>query len=144
MELSRNLTARGFTTLRAEQLTLQDRLQTFRDARCVVLPLGAGLANLAYRIGKPAGIVEIFPADRDSAAVRRVVQPRVRLLLPAVVGTPLSHRGSFSVDVATVIHAVDEVLAELPTESRAESASAPVPDIARALEHLPHVAVPGR
>ncbi len=46
---------------------LPERLQTFRAARCVVLPLGAGLANVVHRIGQPTGIVEIFPADKEFA-----------------------------------------------------------------------------
>ena len=40
--------------------------------RCVVLAVGAGLANVVHRIGRPTGIVEVFPADKESRAIRRV------------------------------------------------------------------------
>jgi hypothetical protein len=116
-ELARSLALRGFTVLRAERLALEERLQTFRNARCIVLPAGAGLANVVHRIGKATGIVEIFPADK------RFAQPygawfsrEFGFSYRAVVGTPVSHRGSFSVDVAPVVRAVEDVLAELPDE----------------------------
>jgi hypothetical protein len=149
-ELTRSLTPRGFTVLRAERLTLEDRLQTFRNARCVVLPLGAGLANVAHRIGNPAGIVEIFPADK------RFAQPygawfsrEFGFSYRAVVGTPVSHRGSFRVDVAPVMRAVEEVLAELPAEpSPAPSEQGPrglahLPRLGRARKRVPRAVLPG-
>ena len=81
---SRNsLAPRGFTTLRAERLSLPERLQTFRAARCVVLPIGAGLANVVHRIGRPTGIVEVFPADKEFAQPYGAwLSPGVRLRVP--------------------------------------------------------------
>jgi len=120
-ELRQHLAPRGFTVLRAERLSLPERLQTFRAARCVVLPLGAGLASVVHRIGRPTGIVEIFPADR------RFAQPYGAWLsrefgfaYRAVVGSPLSSHGSFTVDPAPVMRAVEGVLDELPRDTPAQ------------------------
>ena len=75
-DLAEHLAPEGFAAVDAEQLSLEDRLRIFRHARCVVLPEGAGLANLVHRIGEPTGVVEILPADK------RLHQPYGVLALP--------------------------------------------------------------
>ena len=119
-ELAQQLAPRGFTVLRAERLSLPERLQTFRAARCVVLPIGAGLANVAHRIGQPTGIVEIFPADKEFAQPYGAWLSReFGFAYRAVVGSPVSSRGGFTVDPAPVMRAVADVLDELPREAPA-------------------------
>ena len=118
--LTQQLAPRGFTTLRAERLSLPERLQTFRAARCVVLPLGAGLANVVHRIGRPTGIVEVFPADKEFAQPYGAWLSReFGFTYRAVVGSPVTSRGSFTVDPAPVMRAVDAVLDELPRDTPA-------------------------
>lgn len=58
-ELEEALTAIGFKTVYAEQLSLREQIEVFRQARCVVAPHGAGLANLVW-CDKPSGVIEIF------------------------------------------------------------------------------------
>ncbi len=47
-ELRALLEARGFVTVRAEELAWAEQIAVFRRARVVVAPHGAGLANLAF------------------------------------------------------------------------------------------------
>src|SRR4051794_5665548 len=62
-QVAAGLAPEGFCELDAEQLSFADRLATFRNVRCVVLPVGAGLANLVHRIGADCAVVELVPAD---------------------------------------------------------------------------------
>lgn len=47
-ELATALAARGFATVRLEELDWAEQIAAFRGARAVVAPHGAGLANLAF------------------------------------------------------------------------------------------------
>jgi len=149
-ELAQSLLPRGFAVVRAERLSLEARLRAFRGARCLVLPIGAGLANMVHRIGKPTALVEIFPADQ------RFAQPygawfsrEFGFSYRAVVGTPVSPRGSFSVDVGAVTRAVEAVLAELPVDQAPVPSenglrdSAHRPRIGRTRKRVPRAALPG-
>jgi Glycosyltransferase 61 len=133
-ELAQRLAPSGFSVLRAERLSLPERLQTFRAARCVVLPLGAGLANVVHRIGQPTGIVEVFPADKQFAQPYGPWLSReFGFAYRAVVGSPLSSRGSFTVDPTLVRRAVEEVLDQLPHDIPPAHASV------REFLHLPRI-----
>jgi len=127
-DLADHLVPEGFAMLDAEQLCLEDRREIFRHARCVVLPQGAGLANLVHRIGGSAGVVEILPGDK------RLHQPygawlcrELGFAYRAVVGSPLTPRGSFTVDVAKVMSAVRAVSREQSGPNVAAPRLAPTP-----------------
>ena len=74
-----------------------------RAARCVVLPHGATLANLMYRVGRPTGLVELFPGDPDY--LRRVYGPWLSraagFVYRAVVGSELSRTAEASPSTRT-------------------------------------------
>lgn len=58
-ELWEGLVARGFARVRLEDLTWEEQIATFRRAREVVAPHGAGLANLVFS-APGARVVELF------------------------------------------------------------------------------------
>jgi len=71
---------------------------------------GAAVANLVHRIGMPTGVVEILPSNKE------LVDPYAAwfcrefdLSYRAVVGGAVSSSGNFTVDIAAVVRAVDEV-----------------------------------
>ena len=65
--LAASLVSHGFAVFHSEPRSLEDRIQTIRATRCVVLSGGAGVASLVHRIGMPTGVVEIVPADKELA-----------------------------------------------------------------------------
>jgi hypothetical protein len=58
-ELERVLSKNGFKIVYAEHMSFEEQIDTFRRARSVVAPHGAGLANLIWCQG-PSSVVEIF------------------------------------------------------------------------------------
>jgi len=114
-DLAVHLARHGFAAFHAEKLSLDDRIRTIRAARCLVLAGGAGVASLVHRIGRPTSVVEIVPADKE------LVEPYAAwfcrefgLSYRAVVGSPVSASGNFTVDVESVTRAVDEVRQDRP------------------------------
>jgi len=110
LDVVRHLSSHGFAPFHAEALSLDDRIRTIRAARCLVLPGGAGVASLVHRIGMPTGVVEILPSNKE------LVEPYAAwfcrefgLSYRAVVGSAVSSSGNFTVDIAAVERAVDEV-----------------------------------
>ncbi len=122
-EVVAGLARQGFSELDAEQLSLDERVSTFRNVRCVVLPVGAGLANLVHRIGKDCAVVEIIPANKRFAQPYGAWMCReFGFSYRAVVGSAVTARGSFTVDAAKVVIATEAVLREQPGFPRAASA----------------------
>jgi hypothetical protein len=117
-ELRRELARVGFRTVQPERLPFWEQVDCFRAARCVVLPHGAGLANLVHRVGSPTGLVELFPGEPEF--LRRVYGPwlsrEAGFAYRAVVGSPLSEGDDFTVTPDAVTRAVDAVLRELDGE----------------------------
>jgi hypothetical protein len=109
----------GFSAIQPDDMPFWEQVRTFAAAECVVMAHGAALANLVHRIGKPSGLVEVFPRSLDY--VRRVYGPwlcrEAGFSYRAVVGGPMS-AGGFLVSVDDLQQAVSAVLAEL---ERAES-----------------------
>ncbi len=115
-QIAEALAPQGFVALDAEKLSFAEQVQTFMDTRCVVLAHGAGVSNLVHRIGRPTGVVELFPADyaRPYAAwLSRTFGFAYR----AIVGTFMTPQGSFTVDEQEVAAAAREVLAEMGMQS---------------------------
>lgn len=114
-ELRAELDRFGFQTLQPEHLPFWDQVERFRAARCVVLPHGAGLANLVHRVGRPTGVVELIPGDREF--LRRVYGPwlsrEAGFAYRAVVGSAMSNNDGFTVAPEAVTTAVASVLREL-------------------------------
>jgi len=109
-DLAEHLAPHGFTAFHAEGLSLEDRIRTVRAARCLVLPGGAGVASLVHRIGTPTSVVEILPSDKEHAEPYAAWFCReFGLTYRAVVGSPVSSNGNFTVDVASVMRAVEAV-----------------------------------
>jgi len=130
-EVRQALARLGFQTIEPERLPFREQVERFRAARCIVLPHGAALANLVHRIGRPTGVVELFPGEWEF--VRRVIGPWLSrdagFGYRAVAGTPLSEHGGFSVPRDAVISAVTAVLRELgddvPGATAGSGSSAP-------------------
>jgi capsular polysaccharide biosynthesis protein len=118
-ELYHELSPMGFEAVQPERLSFREQIEWFRAARCVVLPHGAALANLMYRVGRPTGLVELFPADPDY--LRRVYGPWLSraagFAYRAVVGSALSRRRGFTVDPNQVAAAAAAVLREVDQTS---------------------------
>jgi capsular polysaccharide biosynthesis protein len=109
-DVVRHLASHGVAAFHAESLSLDDRIRPVRAARCFVVPGGAGVASLVHRIGMPTGVVEIVPPDKE------LVEPYAAWFCRefgfsyrAVVGSAASSSGNFTVDVAAVVRALDEV-----------------------------------
>ena len=103
-DVARHLAAHGFAPFHAEALSLDDRIRTIRAASCLVLPGGAGVASLVHRIGMPTSVVEVVPSDKE------LVEPYAAWFCRefgfsyrAVVGSAVSSRGNFTVDVEAVV-----------------------------------------
>ncbi|MEX2527841.1 MAG: glycosyltransferase 61 family protein [Gemmatimonadota bacterium] len=60
-DVEAELERRGFEIIRAEQLTLRAQIELFSEARVVIGPHGAGLANLVWCPAETR-VVELFPA----------------------------------------------------------------------------------
>ncbi len=119
--LAASLVSHGFVVFHSEARSLEDRIQTIRAARCVVLSGGAGVASLVHRIGMPTGVVEIVPADKELAEPYAAWFCReFGMSYRAVVGSPVSPSGNFTVDVAAVTRAVEEVREDRPDRVRTE------------------------
>jgi hypothetical protein len=114
-ELRSALTSFGFRAVRTEDMPFWEQVRLFTAAECVVMAHGAALANLVHRIGRPTGLVEVFP--RDPRYVRRVYGPwlarEAGFSYRAVVGSPLSAGGGLTVPPGELVLAVVAVLAEL-------------------------------
>ena len=69
-----------------------------RISRCVVLAHGAGVSNLVHRIGRPTGVVELFPRTATIARPRtpRGSVERLGSRIGAIVGTFMTPQGSFT------------------------------------------------
>ncbi len=63
------LEALGFVAVELEKLRLPEQISLFRDARVVVAPHGAGLANLVY-CSPDTTVVELFPAANSDLYYR--------------------------------------------------------------------------
>jgi hypothetical protein len=59
-ELLPVLRAEGFESVDVDGLSLHEQMAVFGSARLVVANHGAALANLVYRLGQPADLVELF------------------------------------------------------------------------------------
>ena len=60
-EIVTRLEACGFKAVAPEKLSLPEQISLFRDARVIVAPHGAGLANLVF-CTSGATVIELFPA----------------------------------------------------------------------------------
>jgi hypothetical protein len=120
-ELRDALATLGFDSIEPERLTFWEQVERFRAARCVVTPHGAAFANLVHRVGRPTGVVEIFPDDADY--VGRVYGPWLSresgFAYRALVGSPMSGSGAFTVSREAVVGAVSAVLREVEALERA-------------------------
>jgi hypothetical protein len=56
----------GFECVDCSQLSLEDQINTFANARYIVGEHGAAFANIIYRYGKPLDMIEIFPPEHIS------------------------------------------------------------------------------
>jgi capsular polysaccharide biosynthesis protein len=61
-EIAAQLASRGFVSVQLEQLTVAAQAKLFANARCVVAPHGAGLANLVFA-APGTRVVELFHPD---------------------------------------------------------------------------------
>jgi capsular polysaccharide biosynthesis protein len=65
-----------FSIIYTEKMSYSDQVTTFRNAKLVIAPHGAGLINLVYVTQKPV-VIEIFPTTRkirDAGAYHQVAR----------------------------------------------------------------------
>jgi len=120
-ELRDALATLGFDSIEPERLTFWEQVERFRAARCVVTPHGAAFANLVHRVGRPTGVVEIFPDDADyvGRVYGRWLSRESGFAYRAVVGSRMSGSGAFTVSRDAVVGAVTAVLREVESLERA-------------------------
>jgi capsular polysaccharide biosynthesis protein len=102
------LEARGFATVRLEDLGWAEQIAIFRQAKVVVAPHGAGLANLVFA-DRGAQVVELFGRDYVNPCFRRVAALtglEYRGVIAAGGGEPREDRSAGGRDIAVDVTAV--------------------------------------
>ena len=97
----------GFEAFVLEHLPIEEQINVFRSADCVVAPHGAGLANLIF--SKSTRVIELFASD--------YVVPHFYLLSKSlghqytyVLGSQPHHDDNFTVDINSVLGGLDRLL----------------------------------
>ena len=111
-ELWPQLSARGFTKLKLEELTWREQINAFRHARIIVAPHGAGLANLVFcRPG--ATVVELFNRSYVNGCFWQVAalgnldyRPVVQASPQPLTETLRCNRDDIAADVPQVLRAL--------------------------------------
>lgn len=112
-QLWAELETRGFRKLQLEELSWQDQINAFRQAKVIVAPHGAGLANLAFcRPGTQ--VVELFNREYVNrcywrlATVRQLdYRPLVQEGATTLADSQVGSRLDLTADVAAVVEAID-------------------------------------
>lgn len=111
-ELWSRLEARGFTKVRAEELSWQEQIAAFARAKVIVAPHGAGLANLAFcRPG--TRVVELFNRAYVNPCFARLAEINGldhRAVVAAGAGEPRCDLASGRCDISADWDAVERAL----------------------------------
>jgi capsular polysaccharide biosynthesis protein len=104
-EVTTALTDLGFVTVRLEELTWPEQIQVFRQAKVIVGPHGAGLANLAF-CQSGTLVVELFGRDYLNGCFWQIAALRGLDYVPVVSAgrdplgcDPRNNRLDFTVDL---------------------------------------------
>lgn len=111
-EIERLMVSRGYAIVEAENLTFSKQVQLFKNAKIIVAPTGAALANAIFC--KPATQTAILMAKHENMIYRywcNMLSPigiNVSYVLGNIVeNMGLGIHGDFSVDIADVIYLLD-------------------------------------
>lgn len=116
-QIEQLMISRGYVVIEAEKLTFLEQLHLFRNAKDIVAPTGAALANAIFC--KPGARVAVLMAKHDSMIYRywhNILTP-LRIMVGVVIGTPLDQKergihADYTVnpeDVVNVLEAMEGV-----------------------------------
>jgi capsular polysaccharide biosynthesis protein len=110
-ELVQALARRGFTIISPSELTAAGQIATFRAARFVVAPHGAGLSNLAF-CTPGAAYYEMMPANFTNPcfltlAIRRGLRAWIDAFAGASEGA--DHTTDWALDIPAVLSRLEEI-----------------------------------
>lgn len=95
-EVERALAELGFSVITLSELAFQEQVRLFRNARLVVAPHGAGLANVIF-CPPGARVIELMPSVRDNRCFERLsavcgLRHEVKLILASSENTSMEWR----------------------------------------------------
>ncbi len=112
VELWSLLETGGFAKVRAEELSWQDQINAFAEAKVIVAPHGAGLANLAF-CQPGTRVVELFNRAYVNPCFARLAEIKgldYRPVIAAGDGEPVYEHGSGRCDIFADLDAVGRAL----------------------------------
>ncbi|SLN59558.1 hypothetical protein ROA7450_03084 [Roseovarius albus] len=96
-EVESCLIEHGFEILKSEKLSVEDQIKLFAQAKTIVAPHGAGLANMIYS-QKPS-IIELFPADRWNIGYFLALTNSIGGTHIPIICAPENDADDFNVDI---------------------------------------------
>ena len=102
----------GFKFIRGADLNYREKVKTFSQAKCVVSPHGAGIANTLFT-PSGCGVLELFNPGPANNLNGRLLMAKGHLYKYIIFDTPHQGRQDFVVDVDLILRETKSLLAEV-------------------------------